>query len=64
MIDLTLARRRVRALYRHDRRGRMVVVNEWSAGAPPKFFIMRTAWGAITRVSAGVPDDLAAELTA
>ncbi|MGH7024298.1 MAG: GNAT family N-acetyltransferase [Caulobacteraceae bacterium] len=64
MIDLALARRRVRALYRHDRRGRMVSVNEWSAGAPPKFFMMRTAWGAIARVSAGVPDDPAAELIA
>jgi hypothetical protein len=38
-----LARLRLQALYRRDRRGRLVSVNEWNGGAAPRFHLMRTA---------------------
>ncbi len=64
MIDLVLARRRLRALYRHDRRGRITAINEWSGGRPPRIHLMRTEAGVLCRLRDGVVDDLAAELLA
>ncbi len=64
MIDLVLARRRLRALYRHDRRGRLIAINEWSGGRPPRFHLMRTEAGILCRLRDDVEDDLAAGLKA
>jgi hypothetical protein len=53
----------VRALYRHDRRERLIAVNEWSGGLPPRFFLMRTAGGAVVRCRHDLADDLAIRLS-
>jgi RimJ/RimL family protein N-acetyltransferase len=62
LIDTALARRRLRALYRHDRRGRLVAVNEWSGGTPPRLHLMRTESAVLAGVRNDVPDDVAAKL--
>jgi hypothetical protein len=59
---LTLAEKRVDALFRCDARGRMVEINQWDGGSPPRFFLMRTSQGAITRFRHDLPDDLAGRL--
>ncbi|HEY1880094.1 MAG TPA: GNAT family N-acetyltransferase [Caulobacteraceae bacterium] len=64
MIDVALARRRMRALFRHDRRGRLVAINEWSAGTPPRLLLMRTGAGALAGIHYDTPDDVAASLAA
>jgi len=56
--------RRVDALFQLDARGRMLAINQWDAGAPPRFFMMRTPFGAICRWRADVPDGVAARLEA
>jgi GNAT superfamily N-acetyltransferase len=61
---LSLAESRVQALFRHDARGRLIEINQWDGGVAPRFFLMRTAEGAIARFRQDVPDDLAARLTA
>jgi RimJ/RimL family protein N-acetyltransferase len=58
MIDQALARRYVRALFRHDRRGHLTVVNEWDGGPTPRFFVMRTRSGSVRRFRYDVSDDL------
>jgi GNAT superfamily N-acetyltransferase len=62
LIDLALARRRLWAGYRHDRRGRLIAINEWSGGRPPRFHLMRTEAGVLCRLRNDVENDLAAEL--
>lgn len=61
---MSLAERRVEALFRHDARGRLIEINQWDGGVAPRFFLMRTAGGAIARFGEDAPDDLAARLTA
>lgn len=60
---MSLAERRVQALFRHDARGRLVEVNQWEGGVAPRFFLMRTPEGAIARFRHDVLDNLAARLT-
>jgi hypothetical protein len=62
LIDLDLARRRLRALYRHDRRGRLKAINEWSGGRPPRFHLMRTGAGVLCRFRDDLEEGLAAGL--
>ena len=57
LTDLML--NRVDALYRCDQQGRMVSINQWDGGVPPRLHLMRTADGVISRFRADVPDDLA-----
>jgi GNAT superfamily N-acetyltransferase len=58
----SLGELRVDALFRCDARGRMVEINQWDGGVPPRFFLMRTAEGAIARLRHDLPDDLASRL--
>ena len=58
-IPLDLALGRVATLHRHDRRGRIVEVNQWDGGTPARFTLMRTAEHVICRFRADVPDNLA-----
>ncbi len=60
---MSLAERRVEALFRHDARGRLVEINQWDGGVAPRFWLMRTPERAIARFRQDVPDDLAARLT-
>jgi hypothetical protein len=56
---------RVRALFRHDARGRLLSVNEpWgeSAAAPPRLFLGRTRAGNLWRFRADLPESLVKEL--
>ena len=55
---------RVAAMFRHDRRGRMLVVNQWDGGEPPRFYLARTNRGNVWRVRADVPDRVARRLEA
>jgi GNAT superfamily N-acetyltransferase len=64
LIGPALARRRLRALYRCDRRGRLVAINEWSGGPPPRLHLMRTETCVLAGVRQDVPDDKAATLKA
>jgi RimJ/RimL family protein N-acetyltransferase len=64
MIDLALGRRRMRALFRHNRRGRLVAINEWSAGMPPRLHLMRTGAGALAGIRHDIPGNVAASLAA
>ncbi len=48
----------VEALFGHDAAGRLVGVNEPGGGAAPRFFLGRTAAGAICRSRFDVPDQL------
>src|SRR5437899_2173790 len=61
---LDLVRERIEALYRCDRRGRLVSVNEWNGGAAPRFHLVRTAESVICRCRADLPDDLVGRLEA
>ena len=56
--DLDLVRKRVEALYRSDHRGRLISVNQWDGGVPPRFFMMRTPGNVVCRFRADLPDDL------
>ncbi len=60
---LSLAERRVEALFRHDARGRLVEINQWDGGVAPRFFLMRTGEGATARFRHDAPGDLAARLS-
>lgn len=65
--DLELLDVHVRALFRHDARGRLLSVNEpWgeSAAAPPRLFLGRTRAGNLWRFRADLPEALARELGA
>jgi hypothetical protein len=69
MIDLAdcspeLACRRLEALYRRDRRGRLVSVNEWNGGAAPRYHLMRTVGQSFGRYRADLADDLVGRLEA
>jgi hypothetical protein len=59
-----LACKRVDALYRCDDRGRMTSISQWYGGAAPRFFLMRTVGGTISRFRADLPDDLVSRLEA
>ncbi|HEY2482666.1 MAG TPA: GNAT family N-acetyltransferase [Caulobacteraceae bacterium] len=59
---LTLLENRVETLFRGDGRGRLVEINQCSGGLAPRFFLMRTAEGAITRFRHDLPDDLVRSL--
>ena len=54
--------KRVDALYRTDINGRLVCTNEWDRRPAPRFYLMRTADGPISRFRADVPDDLVCRL--
>lgn len=55
----------VRALFRHDARGRLLSVNEpWSEAPAPRLFFGRTCAGNLWRLRADLPEALAAELGA
>ena len=60
---MSLAERRVGALFRHDARGRLVEINQWDGGVAPRFWLMRTGQGVVARFRQDVPDDLAMGLT-
>jgi hypothetical protein len=67
MIDLVdyspeLARLRFEALYHRDRRGRLVSVNEWTAGPAARFHLMRTARNSFGQFRADLADDLVVRL--
>ena len=53
---------RVAAMFRHDRRGRMVVINQWDEGRPPRFYLARTRGGNVWRIRADVDVPTAREL--
>jgi hypothetical protein len=61
-LPLDLARKRVAALYRHDAHGRLTSINQWNGGAAPRFFLMRTVGGAISRFRADLPGELVSRL--
>jgi hypothetical protein len=61
---LTLLNHRVDTFFRRDARGRLVEINQWSGGTAPRFFLMRTPQGAITRFRHDLPDDLVRRLEA
>ncbi len=55
----------VRALFRHDARGRLLSVNEpWGEAPAPRLFFGRTCGGNLWRLRADLPEGLAAELEA
>ncbi len=54
---IDLMRAHLDALYTHDVRGRMMAVNEWSGGQPPRFHLGRTPAGNVWRFR----DDVSAE---
>ncbi len=58
MNAIDLMRAHLDALYTHDARGRMVAVNEWSGGRPPRFHFGRTVAGNVRRFR----DDVSFEL--
>lgn len=64
MNELKLMHAHLDALYTRDARGRMVAVNEWSGGRPPRFHLGRTAAGNLWRfrddVSAGLVQNIEA----
>lgn len=60
--QLDLVLRRVEALFRYDRRGRLVSINQWNGGAAPRFYLMRTADCVIRRFRSDLPDDLVSRL--
>src|SRR5262245_52493410 len=60
--DLDLVLKRINALYRCDRRGRLVSINQWNGGVAPRFYLMRTAESVICRFGADLPDDLVSRL--
>ena len=60
--DLEIMRLHVAALYLHDKRGRLVIGNEPTGSAPPRFFLGRTIDGSIARFRDDLPDALADEL--
>lgn len=60
---MSLAERRVEALFRHDARGRLLGINQWDGGVAPRFFLMRTGSGVIGGFRHDIPDDLVSRLT-
>ena len=52
----------IETLFTHDRRGRMVQVNEPDGKAAPRFFLGRTAMGKVWRFRNDIDDELANEL--
>jgi RimJ/RimL family protein N-acetyltransferase len=59
-----LLTRRVAALYSVDADGRLLRTNEWDGRPAPRFHLMRTEQGPITRYGAGVPDAVVRDLEA
>jgi hypothetical protein len=57
-IGLGLMLARIAALYQCDHRGRLVSLNQWDGGPPPRFFLMRTPHNVVCRFRADLPDDL------
>jgi hypothetical protein len=62
--DLELMRLHVEALFTHDARGDLVRVNEPGGAPAPRFFLGRTADGALRRFRHDVDHDLRRELEA
>src|SRR5262245_20736423 len=60
--DLDLVLKRIDALYRCDRRRRLVSINQWNGGVAPRFYLMRTAESVMSRFGADLPDDLVSRL--
>lgn len=46
------------ALYTHDERSRIVSINQWDGGVPPRFYLARTVAGNLWRFHTGLPDEL------
>jgi RimJ/RimL family protein N-acetyltransferase len=61
-VGLELARRRMEAMYRSDRRGRLTSINQWDGGAAPRIHLMRTTAGVICRFRSDLPDALVSRL--
>jgi hypothetical protein len=57
-----LIQTRFRTLYRLDDRGRLLEINQWDGGVPPRFHLMRSADGVVCRFRADVPDDIVSRL--
>lgn len=55
MNAIDLMRAHLDALYTHDARGRMMVVNEWTGGQPPRFHLGRTPAGNVWRFRHDLP---------
>ena len=64
MNAIDLMRAHLDALYTHDSRGRMLAVNEWSGGRPPRFHLGRTVAGNVWRFRDDVPAECVQQLEA
>ena len=62
--DLDIMQRHVEALFAHDDRGRIHLVNEPDGAEAPRFFLGRTAAGNIWRFRFNLPEGLAEQLEA
>ena len=62
--DLDIMKRHVQALFTHDDRGRLRLVNEPDGAEAPRFFLGRTAEGNIWRFRFNLPEALAEQLEA
>ncbi len=62
--DLDLMKQHVRALFTHDERGRLRLVNEPGGTQAARFFLGRTAEGNIWRFRFDLPESLAEQLEA
>ena len=62
--DLDIMKRHVQALFTHDDRGRLRLVNEPDGAEAPRFFLGRTAEGHIWRFRFNLPEGLAEQLEA
>jgi hypothetical protein len=62
--DLDIMKRHVQALFTHDDRGRLRLVNEPDGTEAPRFFLGRTAEGNIWRFRFNLPEGLAERMEA
>src|SRR2546423_4416292 len=62
--DSDIMERHVRALFTHDDRGRLRLVNEPDGAEAPHFFLGRTAEGNVWRFRFDLPESLAGQLEA
>jgi hypothetical protein len=60
--SLELMRARVEAHYTHDHRSRIESIRQWDGGIAPRFYLLRTAVGTLSRFRSDLPDDLVAQL--
>src|SRR4051794_29435322 len=62
--DLQMMKRHARALFTHDSRGRLRLVNELNGAEAPRFFLGRTAEGNIWRFRFDLPEVITQQLEA